>query len=268
MNRKIYYLDCYAAGVKEKNIGFIKIDEDKLFIMLRGIGVRGGMECSVYLRKEDGEKVFAVKILTQNGYGQAECSWPEGISYAQCAAVEIPLYSERYGRCVIRETEKKQQPVKKTETTKTKTASYREREAVVLHQEIESLPDILPDIGKDKWTQLCRVFPQVHIYPEAETIVIKPKDIVILTKEYHELAGNSFLLHAYYNYRQLLLLRYQKKEAEYYLGVPGVFYEREKRIAIMFGFEGFENGESRLAEEERRKIYTGCFGYYMKRVMI
>ena len=93
--------------------------------------------------------------------------------------------------------------------------------------------------------------------------------MISLTQDYHELATNSFVLHAYFNYRQLLLLRYhQRTEATYYLGVPGVYYEREKRIALMFGFEGFENGESRLVNEDRRQAYAGCFGYYMKQVNI
>lgn len=46
----------------------------------------------------------------------------------------------------------------------------------------------------------------------------------------------------------------------FYLGVPGVYFEREKQAALMFGFEGFESGEGKSNE--------GGFGYYMKRVDI
>ena len=76
------------------------------------------------------------------------------------------------------------------------------------------------------------------------------------------------MLHAYYNYRQLLLFRYAQDGIEYYLGVPGVYYEREQRIAQMFGFEGFENGEARMQQDADSKLYRGCFGYYMKHVEI
>ena len=55
---------------------------------------------------------------------------------------------------------------------------------------------------------------------------------------------------------------------QYYLGVPGVYYERERRIAQLFGFEGFENGEARMQKDADRKTYNGCFGYYMKHVEI
>ena len=48
------------------------------------------------------------------------------------------------------------------------------------------------------------------------------------------------------------------KEQDYYLGVPGVFYEREKMVELMFGFEAFEctGGNARAGE----------FGYYLKKV--
>ncbi len=143
-------------------------------------------------------------------------------------------------------------------------------------------PEVYDEIHEDKWQQLLTIYPQVHICPDAQSILIRPKDAVILTRQYHELASNSFVLHAYYNYRQLLLFKYMKdigtsKEriraaqettAQYYLGVPGVYYEREQRIAQMFGFEGFENGEARMQQDADRKVYKGCFGYYMKRVDI
>ena len=49
-----------------------------------------------------------------------------------------------------------------------------------------------------------------------------------------------------------------KEKETYYLGVPGVFYEREKMVALMFGFEAFEcaSGEPEAGE----------FGYYLRQV--
>lgn len=109
-------------------------------------------------------------------------------------------------------------------------------------------------VYNNKWQQLLSAYPRVHICAEAESILIKPADIVVLREGYHGLAANSFLLHAYYNYRQLILFYYTAL-GEYYIGVPGIYYERQKRIAAMFGFEGFEGGNE-----------EGCFGYYMKKV--
>ena len=56
----------------------------------------------------------------------------------------------------------------------------------------------------------------------------------------------------------LLLARMERKgETLYYIGVPGTFFEKEKQVAIMFGFESFE-----CAEEPAQ---AGDFGYYMMR---
>lgn len=254
MNSKIYYIDCYNGNVKERNIGFVRLDDEQLFIMLRGIPARSGMDCRLYLENAGKERKEAVTVPVRNGYGQAQCLWPKEMTRQECCSLYIPLYGNLYGKCVLQEmTDKTSLPEKHREVTKPITPFSEELEVV----------------DGDKWKQLCAAYPQIHIFPEADTVVIKPKDMVVLTEEYHALAANSFVLHAYYNYRQLLLLRYrEQKQAVYYLGVPGIYYEREKRIAHLFGFEGFENGESRLVNEDRRRAYTGCFGYYMKQVSI
>ena len=84
-----------------------------------------------------------------------------------------------------------------------------------------------------------------------------------MTQQYQKLVHNSFLLHGYFNYRHLILGRDMLLEGNddscFYLGVPGVFYEREKMVAIMFGFEGFET---------EGKVEDGKFGYYMRKVEI
>ena len=49
MNSKIYYIDCYKGKNKEGNIGFAKLEDEKIFVMLRGIFARSGMDCKVHL---------------------------------------------------------------------------------------------------------------------------------------------------------------------------------------------------------------------------
>lgn len=124
-----------------------------------------------------------------------------------------------------------------------------------------------PLIHDDKWMQLEDMFPHIHPFgDEREFLSIKPKDFVILTGNYQSLANNSFLLHGFYNYHHIILgkLPYVQNNTqnayEFYIGVPGVFYEREKAVALMFGFESFEC--------ENKTAKAGDFGYYMKRVEI
>ena len=112
---------------------------------------------------------------------------------------------------------------------------------------------------ENKWAQLWAIYP--HIKPfndEREYISIGPSDFVLFPEASYKMVNNSFLLHGFYNYNHLLLARVERRgEAAYYIGVPGNFYEKEKQVAIMFGFESFE-----CAEEPAQ---AGDFGYYMMR---
>ena len=114
-------------------------------------------------------------------------------------------------------------------------------------------------LSEDKWSQLWAIYP--HIRPfrdEREYLSIGPADFVLFPAASYKTVNNSFLLHGYYNYSHLILARMEKKgEMVYYIGVPGSFFEKEKQVAIMFGFESFE-----CAEEPAQ---AGDFGYYMMR---
>ncbi|MDE6663852.1 MAG: hypothetical protein K2K46_11010 [Lachnospiraceae bacterium] len=110
---------------------------------------------------------------------------------------------------------------------------------------------------ESKWEQLLSAYEQIHPYGDNRTYIkLEPKDFIVLRSNYQHLVNNSFLLHGFYNYRYVIL----GKEKDYYIGVPGVFYEREKMVALMFGFEAFEC-EGGEAEE-------GKFGYYLRKVEI
>lgn len=117
-------------------------------------------------------------------------------------------------------------------------------------------------IFEDKWKQLEQNYPVIHPFRDDRAYLsIAPKDFIVLTREYQTLATNSFLLHGFYNYHHIILGKVSKKGDElFYIGVPGVFYEREKAVALMFGFESFEC--------EKEPARTGELGYYMKRVNI
>lgn len=119
---------------------------------------------------------------------------------------------------------------------------------------VKTAPERRP-LYENKWEQLLSTYEQIHPYGDNRVYVkLEPKDFIVLRENYQHLVNNSFLLHGFYNYRYLIL----GKEGDFYLGVPGVFYEREKMVALMFGFEAFEC-EGGEAEE-------GKFGYYLRKV--
>lgn len=124
-------------------------------------------------------------------------------------------------------------------------------------QEIKAVDGIQAAFKEDKWSQLCAIYP--HTCPfsdEREYLSFGLSDFVVLSGQSYKLVNNSFLLHGYYTHHYLILTRVvQRGNARYYIGVPGHLFDKEKRTAIMFGFEGFEC-ESEPASE-------GDFGFYL-----
>ncbi|MBQ7781083.1 MAG: hypothetical protein IJ405_03565 [Lachnospiraceae bacterium] len=180
-------------------------------------------------------------------------------------AVEEPLAE------VIQETENEPITEPKQEITQEPSAELKQEAVKAPIAELTgttsspqmSEREFRPDrISPDKWEQLNKIYPHIHPFGDSrEYLSIKPRDFIIFSKKYQSLVQNSFLLHGYYNYGHVILARIKEREDEsFYLGVPGVYYDREKQAALMFGFEGFESGCEYASD--------GRFGYYMKRVEI
>lgn len=107
--------------------------------------------------------------------------------------------------------------------------------------------------------QIYKSFPRMYPFEDNEiawSARIEPKDIGLLPTEFWGLGNNSFLLHGYYSYRHLIFARTNDKNGySYILGVPGIYHNREKFMAKMFGFENFKC-------TKRKTQRTGEFGYW------
>lgn len=114
--------------------------------------------------------------------------------------------------------------------------------------------------SENKWGHLCAIYPKLTPFSDSrEYLEIGPNDLVLLNSKYYSLIHNSFLLHGYYQYGKLVLCRVLRRgKALYYLGTPGIYLEREKQVAIMYGFQSFEC--------ETEPAMEGDLGYYMIQV--
>lgn len=93
---------------------------------------------------------------------------------------------------------------------------------------------------------------------------IQRQDLSRLIRREWQLANNSFLLHGYYNYHHLAFLQ---EGENLYLGVPGVYSEKERRAAQAFGFPGFVNYEEEMLDlPEGEKEDRADFGYWCRQV--
>ncbi len=215
------------------------------------------------IRKKEGEFPSEEKVSAEAEEIKQPAE-PEEISEESLAPEEEPVRevsAEEEGQenpAIIEEAEAKPEniTIEKTEPGQETVIA----EEVSEEQPAETEEKIVKELKPSKWEQLKETYPVVHpVREEEEYLKIEPKDFVIFTEKYQNLTQNSFLLHGYYNYKHLILGRKQKgEETVYYLGVPGIFHDREKTVAVMFGFEAFDC--------KREPAENGDFGYYLKRV--
>jgi len=101
--------------------------------------------------------------------------------------------------------------------------------------------------------------PRIYPFEDNEILIcakIEPKDLGLLPKELWALSNNSFLVHGYYCYHHLIFAKMKDRYGcRYILGIPGIYHNREKFMARMFGFDCFK-------PIRRRELRQGDFGYW------
>ena len=116
------------------------------------------------------------------------------------------------------------------------------------------------------WEKFSRTYPKIMAFDYkngCEILRISPQDIGLLPRENWAYGNNSFLLHGYYSYRYLILVRLHNPNGRprFLLGVPGHYYSNEKNMASMFGFPHF-------VLSKKQPIEQGRFGYWYTDVKI
>ena len=108
-------------------------------------------------------------------------------------------------------------------------------------------------------TDLLERYPRIYPFEDNEILVcvkIEPKDIGLLPKELWVLSNNSFLVHGYYCYHHLIFAKMKDRYGtRFILGIPGIYHDRERFMARMFGFDSFK-------PIRRRELRQGDFGYW------
>lgn len=117
----------------------------------------------------------------------------------------------------------------------------------------------------DAFEDMIEKYPKLPMYGVTELfdcVRIHPRDIGKLDMRNWKLGVNSFLTHGFYTYQYLLLgrLRFEDGSTQAIIGVPGVYSNRERYLANMFGFEQF-------IPIKQTGIKTGEFGYWIVEVM-
>ena len=284
--KEIIYMSLFEDEIKKECVGYLKSekkqDEYQLEIQVKKIPMTIAGSFPIRIQSETGWQETGMLVI-KDGCGM----WSGEVMAAVLKAEIIVSNSAKIKgeskkaaieekAATVSETDNREASVKPQETSETQRApekqekvSQEEEHVPALHAEsmaVTASADLEKPIRiksvsvhkplyENKWEQLLSTYERIHPYGDNRVYVkLEPKDFIVLRENYQHLVNNSFLLHGFYNYRYLIL----GKEGDFYLGVPGVFYEREKMVALMFGFEAFEC-EGGEAEE-------GKFGYYLRKV--
>lgn len=273
--KQISYLELQENGQRIRGAGYAKLEswekEEILMVQLRGQGIVSGKEMLLYLQRESGEELLC-EMTAERGTVSCEKRISRKADWEPTLGIRIPLERnfEIIGRfagaagakkvpapvtapVTVGEIEGQGQGGNQPEQAK--------RPIQTEQQETRSSKKTATEhtlhMKDTKWEQLSSIYPHIHPFRDArEFLSVGPEDFVVLRERCYQMTHNSFLLHGYYNYRHLLLMRQEVSgEVKYYIGVPGNFYEREKQVARMFGFESFEGA--------REPAWEGDFGYYL-----
>ena len=121
-----------------------------------------------------------------------------------------------------------------------------EQEGLIMEQEMEQEMDEY-------------IFPSNVHYEK-----IQRQDLSRLPRKEWRLANNSFLLHGFYNYHHLL---YIEEDGQVFIGVPGIYHEREKAAANNFGFTQFRRVMDVNIELHENETNTyEDFGYWCRQI--
>lgn len=285
-SRKIGFVDYYINGVKSGNVGVVrqKVTSEGLHLSVELSGLEHWSNfCSqVYVGSAEGKRnVFQLDITGGNGRkevllpfsdikGSGKLIFKFGNDcYGVTELCEVPeelLMHKKIEKAVIEKTVQKEE-IKEEETNEEEKTEEKIKEepqemqyiqgeinAETLSDEEEELLEECMEPQPDKWEMIKRKYPILYPFRgQGPYVSIKPVDLQLLQGKYHSLAENSFLMHAFYQYRNLILGEYSMDGNTYfYVGVPGEFAKKEQTAAAMFGFEGYE--------------YSGDLGYYLYRV--
>ncbi len=111
----------------------------------------------------------------------------------------------------------------------------------------------------------CEEEPESYIEPSnLRCRKIQRQELSRLPRAEWKLANNSFLLHGFYNYHHLL---YIEEDDLVWIGVPGIYHEKEEIAANTFGFSEFRRLNDLNVDLEGEEINTyEDFGYWCRQV--
>lgn len=168
--------------------------------------------------------------------------------------------SEEFIRNLTKKSEKKASEIAFEKTTEKFADKSAEK---LMEKSIEKYPDkAIEKSDRKENPSIAGIFanyPRINPFEDSDItrcVKIEPKDIGLLPSSTWSYSNNSFLLHGFYCYHHLIFAEISDRYGvRYILGVPGIYHNRERFMARMFGFESFKSIRNKTLRQ-------GDFGYW------
>lgn len=244
MEQTTQYLYEYQEGKRVRNIGFMKIEKqmDKYLIQIYAKNVDDIQ--GILFQKDNGEKyiggweaeMLPVEESTTVTMPQQQPTVPDTSQDMQEQPAPPQMHTP---------TDNMQNPQGQWEGLQGREERLQEQQITPILPEQEEIDTYIP--------------PRNITYEK-----IARQDISRFPRKEWRIANNSFLLHGYHNYHHLL---YIEEDGKIWLGVPGVFHEKEEVAAKAFGFPEFRRlTDVDLKLEENEKNTYEDFGYWCRQI--
>ena len=244
MEQTTQYLYEYKDGKRVRNIGFMKIekqmDKYQIQIFAKNLDDIQG----ILFQRENGEKYIG--------------SW----NSENLPVEEGPMPQERPILPQVQPTMPQERPMPPQVQP---TMPQQPVQVRPLMQEEPVAPPTVPQ--EQLGTPTMERQEEVDSYIPTSNITyekIQRQDISRFPRKEWRIANNSFLLHGYHNYHHLLHIEENGKS---WLGVPGIFHEKEQIAANAFGFPEFRrltDADIKLTENEKNTYED--FGYWCRQI--
>ena len=251
MEQTTQYLYEYQNGKRVRNIGFMKIEKqmDKYLIQIYAKNVDDIQ--GILFQKENGEKYVG-------GWEAEMLPVEEPTTVTQQPTV--PEMPQQPATPVVPQNMQEQPPFPKMQApTDNKQDPQGQREGLQGREERLQEQQIAPILPEQE--EVDSYIPPRNITYEK----ISRQDISRFPRKEWRIANNSFLLHGYHNYHHLL---YIEEDGKIWLGVPGIFHEKEQVAAKTFGFPEFRRlTDVNLKLEEHERNTFEDFGYWCRQIL-
>ena len=279
MAQFIQYLYEYENGQRARNLGFMKVDKQMDKTVIQIYAKQLDEVTGIQFQREDGSRYFAtweeegeqmppaMRPPMQEPPMQER---PQQTPPAMRPPVMRPPMQERPQQTPPAMRPPQQETPQQTSPQQTspqqtspqqQTPPQQQRPPQQTSPQQQTPPQQMQPMQNEAEEVSAYIPPNTRRYEK-----IQRQDLSRLPRREWRLANNSFLLHGFYNYHHLL---YIEEDDKVWIGVPGIYHEKEKAAANAFGFSEFQrltDMELELSDEEKNTYDD--FGYWCRRVNI